>query len=189
MKYDFFKNVDQTYGLDCAPLYSKMFQGVKFIPKTYFIVNESKDKDGNKKGYICVDVKDPNNKGNIIKLYLTVFNHGTNSYHVRDIYFTYNNGYEFFVISNIHVVDSGFEYKYECYNSYKQIAACEHRMSRMPRPEYFKELNIEPDIESIENIPDYFTKDVISHITQDYYLSKSSEEIKPKAKTRLQGAR
>lgn len=189
MKYDFFKDVDQKHSLDCAHLYSKMFQGVKFIPKTYAIVNEEIDKNGNKKGYITVDIKDPNNKGDIIKLYITVFSHGTDSYHIRNIFFRYNYGYEFFVISDIHVVDSGFEYKYECYNIYSQGAVCEKENVNLPRPEYFKEHNITPDIESTENIPEYFTKDVISHITQDFYMDKQYSELLPKGKVRVQSVR
>ena len=153
MKYDFFKDFNQKHTLDCYNLYSELFKGVKFIPKTYYLVSDSKDKDGKNNGYISVDVKDPNNN-NIIKLYISVFKTFPTSYHVHDIFFRYDN--EYFIISDIHYENEGFSYKCECYNINAMDAVCETKKTNLPRPEHFKELKLPTDAENYENMPHYY---------------------------------
>ncbi|MBR5662469.1 MAG: hypothetical protein IKX00_02315 [Bacilli bacterium] len=176
MKYDFFKDFNHKHALDIYHLYSELFKGVRFIPNTYYVVNESTDKNGQVNGYICVNIKDPNDNKNIIKFYIGVFKQYPTSYHVHNIYFIYNN--EYFVISNIHFENDGLSYKCECFDDIKLKNVCESKNTNLPKPEDFAELKVEANIENNENIPHYFRGNIISYITEKYYFEKDIKTVR-----------
>ena len=177
MKYDFLKDIDRQYSLDCAPLYKELFKGIKFVPKTLSFKKEST------KEYFCVDVKDPNVKNNIIKLYIDViYNEYTKSYHIHDFFFKYNT--EYFAVYDIRMEEAGLSYKYECYGEAAVQYACVHKNTWLPMPDDFKELKLPSISSGDENIPDYFTRNIISHITEKHYMESVIKDVMPRARVR-----
>ena len=176
MKYDFFKDFNHKHHLDCYNIYSELFNGVKFVPKTYYLVTDNIDEKGNSKGYICVDVIDPYDKHNIVKLYISVFKESPLSYHVHDVFFMYEDVY--FVISNIHYENDGLSYVRESYSADSVKLVCESKKTRLPKPQDFKELGIEASFKEETNIPHYFKPNFIGYVIESYCFQRVIEEAR-----------
>ena len=180
MKYDFFKDFNRKHTLDFFNLYSELFKNIKFVRKTYYLVNETFDKDGKSTGYICVDIKDPNSD-RIIKLYISLFKFYPTSYHVHDIFFKYND--EYFAITNIRYIKDGISYVCESYSEESIKFASESKVTNLPRPDDFKQLNIEPGNKVEEIIRKDFKNNIINYITKKYHVEK--KEVTSKFKPRV----
>lgn len=176
MKYDFFKYFNNKHHLDCYNIYSELFNGVKFVPKTYYLVTENIDEKGNSKGYICVDVIDPYEKHKSIKLYISVFKESPLSYHVHDVFFMYEDVY--FVISNIHYENDGLSYVRETYSADSVNLVCESKKTNLPKPQDFKELGIEVSLKDETNIPHYFKPNFIGYVIESYCFQRVIEEAR-----------
>ena len=170
MKYDFFNDFNSKYGLDCAEVYSRLFKGVKFIPKTFSIVSDLE----REKEFARVYVMDPTDKNNRITFYASIYKLIPNSYHIHDIYFEHNN--VSYVISDIHIDEDGMTYKYECFNLLKVQKQYASKELPLPHPSEYKEKGIKPDFDGIGDIPYYFNNNIISYIIEKYTLEHLIDE-------------
>lgn len=179
MKYDFFKDIEAKHGLCCAPVYSKLFDGVKFIPKTYCIIHDPSNNDT----VLKVSIKDPNIKKlkEDINFSLVSLNN-LNKYIIHNVYFEYDEAY--FVISNIRVEDGKVYYDYEYYDTDSYYKVCDAKKTLVPKPVHFKELGIKPNSSDSEYVETKDDNDPITFLTYMHIKLKEWHSTINSARTR-----
>ena len=171
MKKDFFESFNTNHGLNCSTIYSQLFKNVKFVPNSYYVVDEKVDDKGNKKGYIFAKTKYSKEKNAFIDLYISVFTQNNSDYFIHDIFFIYKDVY--YAISNVIINSEGITFDYNCYKTDSYKIVCEEKNKVLPRHDDFN--NIKPTLSDHGCLSIYgkfdnlgFYKDIISFIVGSY---------------------
>lgn len=140
MGYDLFKDLQKKYGIPCPQVYSSLFKNVKFMPGT--IESTITEENTNSSDVVSIYARDVAFFGDMVKVNILTEKTFFANHVVDKIYYVLN--YNYFVISNIHVIESGVVFDYECYDSdaFKEVSH-EHNDGN-PKPEMFAEANIKP---------------------------------------------
>lgn len=181
MGYDLFKDLKIRYNIAFTPIYKELFKKIKFdrdtiTPNPNLIKLKQSD-------VISIDAKNVFDYGYNIVVSFQISRNIVGDNVVTKIFFV--NNYKYFVVSNIHVIEQGLMFHYDCYDtdSWKKVSMAQN--SFIPKPEDFNELNIKPTY-SDEGIilKEHSTTDVIHYVVDHYFMCYEFEQVHEMLKVR-----
>ena len=133
MGYDLFKDLQKKYGIPCPQVYSKLFRKVKFMPGTMESTIGKNETPENNVTSICA--KDVVFFGDMFQVNIETTKSFFSDNVIDKIYYAYN--FNYFVISNIHFIENGISFDFECYDHEAYIKVTKDVNNSNPKPEVF----------------------------------------------------
>ena len=173
MGYDLFKDLQKKYGIPCPQVYASLFKKIKFMPGT--IESTITEENANDSDVVSIYAKDVVYFGDMVKFNISTVKNFFSNHVIDKIYYVVN--FNYCVISNIHVTQSGVVFDYEGYdsNAFKEVVGIVNDMS--PKPEAFLTANQKPFCKDTGFIGYKEKNNAVSFILTKFFEAKANNIV------------